>query len=107
MKHLLYPPEWKVIARQIKEACDWRCLACDKQCRRPGEFYLGWDFELTVSHYDGDYHSSEIYCVAMCARCHFKHDAPFVWESRRRIDRLRQVIAGQLDMFVAGRETGY
>ncbi len=98
IKNLFYANEWPTVAREIKDACNWRCQECDKQCRRPGEFYLGWEYELTVAHYDGDYESAEIFVTALCVVCHLRHDAPFVWVARRRHERGRRLRAGQLEL---------
>lgn len=93
-----YPDNWNKITQEIKRTCGWRCMCCDRQCRRPGELYLGWDYELTIAHWDHDYDSAEIYVVACCARCHFLHDAPFVWVARRRVERWRRIAAGQMEL---------
>ncbi|MGB3492792.1 MAG: hypothetical protein WBA57_08690 [Elainellaceae cyanobacterium] len=37
MDRTLYPPDWDEIAFQIKEAAGWRCVKCDRPCRRTGE----------------------------------------------------------------------
>lgn len=71
MNESLYPENWLAIARKIKEACDWRCSECGTQCRRPGEFNLGWQYTLTVAHYEGEYEASMVFVVALCIRCHF------------------------------------
>lgn len=96
MNHSFYPVNWTGIAREIKDICGWRCQECDQQCRRPGEMWLGWEYELTVSHYDGDYENASIFVAALCLPCHFRHDAPFVWWARRRHERQRRQMAGQL-----------
>ncbi len=96
MNHYLYPENWPSIAREIREACDYVCQMCGLQCRRPGELFLGWQYELTVAHYDQEYDSESVFVVACCCKCHFRHDAPFVWVARKRADRLRQRHAGQL-----------
>lgn len=98
MNRLLYPDNWHSIAREIKESNGWRCQECDRQCRRPGEMAIGWEYELQIAHYDNEYESDAIFVVAWCAKCHFRHDAPFVWVSRKRADRLRQRQAGQLEL---------
>lgn len=98
-KVLLYPDDWPAISFFIREANNFTCQECGRQCRRPGEFWLGWDYELTVAHWDQDYDSEEIFVVAWCMRCHFRHDAPFVWVARRRHERLRLRLAGQLEIF--------
>lgn len=100
MESFSYPVDWPEIAALIKAANGWRCMACDKQCRRPGEMNLGWEYELSAAHYDGIYDAPEVFIVALCTPCHFQHDSPFVWVSRRRADRLRQHLAGQLQMSI-------
>jgi len=45
----LYPVDWRLIATCIKEAADWVCQECGKQCRRPGEPGSQAD-TLTVHH---------------------------------------------------------
>lgn len=94
----MYPQNWADIAYEIKEANHWRCAACDKQCRRPGEAWRGWANTLTVAHYDHCYECPEVFAVALCAPCHLLHDAPFSWLSRRRHERLRRHMAGQLTL---------
>jgi 5-methylcytosine-specific restriction endonuclease McrA len=32
-----YPKNWNTIALIIKTFADWRCVKCDRPCRRPGE----------------------------------------------------------------------
>jgi hypothetical protein len=94
----LYPTDWPHIAREIKEACSWCCQQCGRQCRRPGEFNFGWEYHLTVAHYYHEYDSPSAFVVALCAKCHLLHDAPFVWHARRRWARHRLRAAGQLEM---------
>jgi hypothetical protein len=92
----LYPIDWPAIACLVKEANEDRCQACNKQCRRPGELYLGPHYELTLAHLDRCYEAEATTVAALCVPCHFRYDAPFVWQSRRRALRLRQVAAGQI-----------
>lgn len=96
LKILLYPDDWQKITAYIKESVGYICQQCGKQCRRPGEMYLGWEYEMHIAHYDQDYDSPSIFVVAYCAVCHFRHDAPYVWHARRRHARLRGQLAGQL-----------
>jgi len=96
-----YPADWLDITQVIKAANHYECCACGRQCRRPGEFYLGWQYELTVAHYDNEYDAPAVFLVALCARCHLLHDAPFVWVARRRHCRQRQRQAGQLELQLA------
>lgn len=101
MNALGYPDNWVKIAQEIKEACGYTCMVCSRQCRRPGEFWLGWDYEAHVAHWDHDYDGAQIYVVVCCARCHFIHDASSVWVARRRVERWRQRAAGQMEIFAA------
>lgn len=81
---LLYPTDWRALAREIKQACDYRCQECGRNCRRPGQFRLGWEYELAVAHLTQDYHAEAVTVAALCARCHLRYDAPFAWVARRR-----------------------
>ena len=85
-----YPAEWKRIAREVKEAAGWRCAACGKACRRPGEGLntpgkSGHRYPLTVHHID---HRPENCArenlIALCAPCHLRADAPWHAETRKR-----------------------
>jgi len=96
MNNSLYPNDWPTIAREVKAANDWRCIACDKQCRRPGEFWLGWEYELTCAHLCQDYEADAVCVAALCVACHLRHDAPLSWWARRRRERVRRRLAGQL-----------
>lgn len=98
-KVLLYPDDWAQISYAIREANQWTCQQCDRLCRRPGELYLGWEYTLTVAHWERDYTSSEIFATCLCLPCHFLHDAPYAWHSRRRHQRIRRWLAGQLEFF--------
>lgn len=87
-----------MIAQAVKEANDWRCQACGKKCRSPGELFLGWQFTLTCAHLTPDYDSEVITVAALCVACHLRLDSPWVWVARRRQQRLRRQRAGQLTL---------
>ena len=91
-----YPADWKQIAAFIKETNGYVCQECGRQCTRPGQPYTGARDVLTVAHYDHDYTGAEIFLSALCGPCHLRHDAPHSWVLRRRQDRYRQALAGQL-----------
>lgn len=91
MRGDLYPTDWPVIARLVKEANDWQCGECGLQCRRPGEFWLGWRYTLTVAHWDREYNATAIFVVPLCVKCHLLHDCRHSWRARRRN-------AGQLEI---------
>lgn len=95
----LYPDGWRVIALAVKDANGWRCSICNLQCRRPGEMWLGWEYELTCAHISQDYYAPVVQVAALCRKCHLVYDAPLVWVARRRMDRWRQRAAGQLSLF--------
>lgn len=80
----LYPVDWERLAREIKEANHYCCAECGKQCRRPGEFWLGWEYELTVAHWDHEYDDAAIFVACLCVRCHLRHDCRHSWRARRR-----------------------
>jgi hypothetical protein len=95
---MLYPCDWSEVSYFIRIANDWRCMECDKQCRRPGELYLGWEYTLTVAHICQDYDGEAIYVAPLCLPCHLAFDAPHSWIARRRQLRWRLHHAGQLTM---------
>ena len=85
-----YPKEWWQIARNIKEAADWKCQKCGKQCRRPGEPFDTHKRTLTVAHLN---HTPEDVrpenLMAMCAPCHLRYDAKQHAESRKRKNEIK------------------
>lgn len=91
-----YPTHWSQIAYEVKAANDWRCQACGRLCRRPGELYLGWEWELTCAHLSQDYDAEAVTVAALCVRCHLAYDAAHSWVARCRAVRRRQQAAGQL-----------
>lgn len=95
-KYLLYPYDWSKIAYAVKSGNHWRCQACNKQCRRPGEMYLGWEYELTVAHICQDYDAEAVCVAALCLPCHLAYDARHSWIARQRQMRARMERAGQL-----------
>ncbi len=81
----LYPEDWESIARGVKERAGWKCQACGKQCRKPGEPFDTHKRTLTVAHLN---HQPED-CrpenmKAMCAPCHLRYDAKHHAETRRK-----------------------
>jgi hypothetical protein len=96
MKIVLYPGDWLEIAYIVKAANNWRCMECQRQCRRPGELYLGWEYTLTVAHLDGGYEDEVTTVAALCVPCHFAYDCDDSWVARRRRLRWRLRDAGQL-----------
>jgi hypothetical protein len=59
-----YPTNWRDLAHEIKTACEWRCLVCGRQCRRPGEPYRGWQYQLHVAHWWHEYESPTAFVAA-------------------------------------------
>lgn len=94
----IYPQDWPTIAYAIKEACAWRCSICNKQCRRPGELNLGWEYVLTVAHITQEYDADVVQVQPLCIPCHLRHDAPLSWWARRRHMHIRRRLAGQLQL---------
>jgi len=91
-----YPNNWSDIALAIKEAANWRCLHCGKQCLRPGDKpqYLTRSERaiatLTVHHANftpEDNRTENL--IALCAPCHLA-----IHQSRRG-----NVSPGQLSLF--------
>lgn len=75
MKRHLYPVDWEQIAGAVKDAADWQCQQCGRQCRRPGEPFDTHRRTLTVAHWDHDTQAAAVFLVALCAPCHLRHDA--------------------------------
>lgn len=84
MERERYPADWLKIARAVKDAADWKCQKCGKQCRRPGEPFDTHKRTLTVAHLN---HTPEDVrpenLMALCAPCHLKYDAKHHAETRR------------------------
>lgn len=79
-----YPKNWKEIAFQIKEECDWQCELCGKQCRRPGEKFDTHKRTATVmhcNHIEMDVDPANLRCA--CAPCHLKYDAKHHAKNRK------------------------
>ena len=85
-----YPADWKRIALAAKEAAEWKCQQCGKQCRMPGERLdtpgkAGHQFTLTVHHKDHQPENCSVEnLIALCAPCHLKADAQWHAERRRK-----------------------
>lgn len=85
MEKARYPANWKEIALQVKEAAGWRCAACGKKCRQPGEKLDTHKRTLTVHHIDHQPENcSRENLIALCTPCHLKADAQHHAESRKR-----------------------
>ena len=71
----LYPPDWKEIARRVKDEAQWRCLRCDHG-HDPASGYT-----LTVHHLDLDPSNNRWWnLAALCQRCHLQIQAKVVIE---------------------------
>jgi len=96
MQRDLYPDDWEAIAFATKEAADWRCQECGKQCRRPGERFDTHQRTLTVAHIDSDPSNvSDDNLRALCAPCHLRLDAKM---HARNARHTRDARRGQLTM---------
>lgn len=85
MERERYPTDWKRIAREVKDAADWKCAVCGKQCRRPGEKFDSHTRTLTVAHLDHTPENCNLDNLCpMCAPCHLRYDAAQHAESRRK-----------------------
>jgi hypothetical protein len=92
-----YPPDWKKIAKAVKEAAGWKCAppepglpGCGKQCRTPdvpfrkGHPTRGHKFTLTVAHLNHDPMDCRPENLRpLCAPCHIRYDA------RMKADKLK------------------
>lgn len=78
MDRSLYPPNWEEIAHQVKEAANWTCQECSKQCYRPGEPALDRRKVLTVHHKDHDPKNLDrANLEALCAPCHLRKERAY------------------------------
>jgi hypothetical protein len=103
MRLELYPDDWPLIAREVKEACDWTCQVCEAACRRPNDPETAHLPVLTVAHWFHDYEAEAVFVVACCAPCHLAHDRHYHWRNRRLRYWERQRAAGQLS-WLEGKE---
>jgi len=107
MDRALYPPNWDAIALAVKQAANWTCEECGRECWKPGEITSEaiqadrsrWaTFTLTVAHLN---HRPED-CRpenlrALCAPCHCRYDLSQMW-LKRWLKRERQGQLNLLDM---------
>lgn len=85
MNRKLYPGDWESIALAKKEASDWKCEVCGKQCKRPGEPFTSHKQTLTVAHLDHNpQNCADENLLAMCAPCHLRYDAKHHAETRMK-----------------------
>lgn len=85
MDRIRYPTNWKEIAAEVKAAAGYRCAACGKLCRKPGEKLDTHRRTLTVHHIDHQPENcSRENLIALCAPCHLKADAKHHAETRKR-----------------------
>jgi len=102
MKRDQYPAEWEAIAQEVKEAADWRCVHCGRQCYRPGEKVETRKRVLTVAHWpDSDpMNVAKENLLALCAPCHLRLDASMHARRAAGTRRLKRAKLGQLGFAV-------
>lgn len=62
-----YPPNWKEIAKQVKDAAEWKCVRCG-HAHDPKAGYC-----LTVHHLTGEKDNCRWWNLApLCQRCHLQ-----------------------------------
>lgn len=70
-----YPPNWKEIAKAVKDAADWKCVRCG-HFHDPQAGYC-----LTVHHLDIDPSNCAWWNIpALCQRCHLHIQSKVVME---------------------------
>lgn len=70
-----YPPNWKQIANEVKEAANWQCV----RCGHPHDPKTG--YTLTVHHLDMCPANNAWYNLApLCQKCHLQIQAKVVME---------------------------
>ena len=131
MDRTLYPDNWDEIAFRVKTLANWRCVECDRPCRRTGESLgeflervedeanpfahelprslsdrssckLG-RFTLTVAHLDHQPSNCDLSNLrAWCSVCHLRYDGQQMATKRR----LKQERLGQLSLLGCSDEKG-
>lgn len=99
MRKGVYPPNWRQIARAVKDAADWICQDCGMQCRRPGEPFDTHRRTMSVHH--RDHHPPNCdpsNLVALCAACHLRQDGPHHALNAARTRRAKKVARGQMEL---------
>ena len=108
MDRSLYPKDWELIATRIKNAADWKCQDCGRQCKRPDQDWSDFlssgcvsgemeikpgQFILTVSHENhipSDCRDENL--KARCTVCHLRYDCRQMALKRRlKRERLGQL----------------
>lgn len=94
-----YPADWETIALAIKEAADWVCGDCGRQCRRPDEPFDTHKRTMSVHHIDHTpEHSDPLNLIALCAACHLRRDAPHHAQNAARTRRAKRIASGQMEI---------
>lgn len=90
----LYPADWRVISKRIREQRAGGRCECDGRCGKPHaprceavngqpSPYSGSRVVLTVAHLDHTpEHCDDANLLAMCQRCHLAYDGPHHAETR-------------------------
>jgi hypothetical protein len=100
-KAALYPPDWTLIANDVKIAANWECQGIDRypNCRaRHGERHpiTGSRVVITVAHLDHNpAHCARENLRALCQRCHLTYDAELHALSAMTTKQRRLRAAGQ------------
>lgn len=70
-----YPPDWKAIAKAVKNSADWKCVRCG-HAHEPAAGYC-----LTVHHLDINPANCRWWNLApLCQRCHLQIQAKVILE---------------------------
>lgn len=87
-----YPPDWKAIARRVKDAAGWCCI----RCNHPHDPATG--YTLTVHHLDMNPANCAWWnLAALCQRCHLSIQSKVVMERPWMLDHspwMRPLVAG-------------
>jgi hypothetical protein len=94
-----YPPNWSELAEAAKEAAGWCCARCGTA---HGTLAVSsrnrlYRVVLAACHLDHDPENPAPRLTALCQVCHLRLDAMQHWRARRRVERERALVAGQLE----------
>lgn len=116
-----YPINWNEIAQGNKQAANWNCQFCGRQCRLPGEsleaFITRTNYDgpavkghprrwiLTTAHLDHDPGNPKARLAALCVPCHRAYDNRHMGTIKRlKRERYGQMTLADIDIPLWGQQ---